>query len=90
MNEQTESTEPEAVAPKGKKTERLVLYRAEDGSWVETTTYLASSQNAAISAHLDTQDEEVREQERTWVAVPTRSWKPVPVGVETQTKLKFG
>ena len=88
MNEQPESTTEPAAAEKPKKqaTERIVLMLDGSGMWAELGLAVAVSQEKAIEAVLEGRPEK----EGTFVAPPTRSWRPIPVSEELQSKLKFG
>lgn len=68
-------------------TEYLILTAPTVGTkdWREQTTISARGAQAAIRSFL----EGVTEPEGVYVAVPARSWKPVQVKTEQQTKLKF-
>lgn len=87
MNEQPESTEAApAEKPKKQATERIVLMLDGSGMWAEIGRAVAVNQEKAIEAVLEGR----AEKEGTFVAPPTRSWKPIPVEEELQSKLKFG
>ena len=68
-------------------TEYVVLsFNEIEGNWSQRTTELASSSNAAIRKYLETVPGAANSE---FVAVPTRSWKPVAVKTETKTQLRF-
>lgn len=84
-----ETTALEAEKKKAKATERHIFREADGGGMWEgpLATNLATSYTAAISAYVNALD---GDKTGTYVAVPTSSWHPLPVGVEVQEKLKFG
>ena len=66
-------------------TSYVVLRRdVEGGRWSEVATVDASNATTAIR-HIAAKDAATA----VYVAVPTRSWRPVTVKVETQTVLKL-
>lgn len=75
-------------------TEYLVLRKSTaDHSWKESGRYEARSASSAIRQHLEgSPSVEGNASDReagTFVAVPSRSFAPVTVKVETKTALKF-
>lgn len=63
-------------------TEYLILSKTTN-SWAEQTTVHASSAKAAVRGWLAGSTDP----DGTYVAVPARSWQPVIVKTETQTKI---
>ncbi len=55
---------------------------SDDWTWVNTVS--ARSARAAIAAHLS-----VKNEGGVFVAIPSRSFRPVTVKVETKTALRF-
>lgn len=67
-------------------TEYVILFKREDGGWQELDKRIpARSGQSAIRALLS----ESSHPDSEWVAVPSRSFQPVTVKVETKTALKF-
>lgn len=80
-----EITPPPATTPNAEPatmTEYLVLVGDRD-LWKQVAAVRARSATAAIRDHIALSGAT----EGTYVAVPARSWQPVTVKVETQTKL---
>lgn len=71
------------MAPETQATEYVILVET-GGSWTVNGTATASSASAAIRKFLDGKTEV----DGIFVAIPTRSWKPVPV--KTRIALDFG
>lgn len=67
-------------------TDYLILKSVEGGTWEVVGSTEARSARSAIRSRVDGKAET---QEGTYVAVPSRSWQPVKVAVETKTALKF-
>ncbi len=75
--------DPEPATAK-QATAYLVLSKDADKDWwIKVGSYTAASAKAAISAHVKANDAKAG----TFVAVPERSWKPLTLLVETQTKI---
>ncbi len=64
-------------------TEYRVLYESEHG-WVEIDTRPAASAEAAIRAGTEERGSGGR-----FVAIPSRSWRPVKVRIETSRHVRF-
>jgi hypothetical protein len=60
----------------------------EEPTWLWAATVDARSAHAAIRSYLGEDDPSVTAHH--YVAVPTRSWRPVSVTVQTETKIKIG
>ena len=69
-------------------TQYLVLSRNGGGPWSEKARVEARSAQAAIRSLIEKGEAEAVTHEHFW-AVPTRSYKPVTVQVETKTQLHF-
>ncbi len=63
----------------------FVLVYNNEGAWKSAATIEASSAETAIRIHCKTLDEPGG----VYVAVPSRSWRPVTVKAETTTVLKL-
>lgn len=89
MSEGAQAAAAPATPAAGKKqTEYLVLALGDEGGhWLEKKKVKARSPRAAVSAIMAELGPTA--QGGTFVAVPTRSWEPVTVKTETQTKLVF-
>ena len=87
------SGEPAIEAPKptGKKATKLTSYHVfrlvGDSAGLVMRDISATSALQAIRAHLV--DKVPGEGSETYVAVPSRSWKPVTVAVKQQTVISF-
>ena len=82
----------------------IVLEQVADDTWKVVDKVSATGQRAAISevaqkpvaveAAPDGTEHELVEStgpvKRMFVAVPSRSWKPIPAAFETKTQLKLG
>ena len=76
--------EPKPEQKKAATTDYLILSRAAvGGPWTEQKTVSASSAKAAVRGWLAGSTDP----DGTYVAVPARSWQPVTVKTETQTKI---
>lgn len=76
---------PDPPAEAAAATEYLILAQDKTGYWTEQKKIKARGSNAALREWL----KGTTAVEGTYVAVPSRSWKPVTVSTETQTKLTF-
>lgn len=77
---------PEPTSPQKKPSLTTYLVLGKDAArdiWVPVKTYDARSAREAIFAAAKEQKTETG----TYVAVPARSWQPLTVKTETQTKL---
>ena len=59
------------------------------GAWVHVGTVEARGASSALREHLRVDEINGETADGEFVAVPTRSFKPVTVKVETKTALKF-
>jgi hypothetical protein len=77
---------PAPVERTAQETEYVILSRDEPaGSWKEQTKVKAQSSTSAIRKWIDG----APDPSGTYIAVPARSWHPVTVETETQTRVKF-
>ena len=85
--DQAAEAQQEAGEPPAKQsTSYLVLSKDADKDWwILVGSYVAASAKAAVSAHVKDKDAKAG----TFVAVPERSWKPLTLAVETETKVKL-
>lgn len=84
----TEEQPAESTTETEPRTTWYVILEQHGNQWTEVDRRIsAASGPAAVSAYLKTLPPE--EQAGTYEPVPVRSWKPITVEVETQTKLKF-
>jgi hypothetical protein len=82
---ETTVVEPESKKKTTKATEYHIFKLDGSGLWEgPKATVMGTTGKAAVAAYLKTAEEE-----GTYVPVPTRSWNPITVEVETQTKLKL-
>ena len=71
-------------------TDYLILRSVQGGTWEVIGSMEARSARSAIRERIDGAGQSSEHAgEGTYVAVPSRSWQPVKVAVETKTALKF-
>ena len=75
-----------ADAAKDQAATEYVILSKTGQSWVEQATVTARSAKAAVREWLD---QGADKPEGVYVAVPARSWQPITVKTETQTKIKL-
>lgn len=82
-----EAGTPPAQEPAAKQsTSYVVLAKDADKDWwAAQGNYTAASAKAAVAAHVKAKDARAG----TFIAVPERSWKPLTLAVETETKVKL-
>lgn len=83
---EVEPEEEETPEQRSSTREYVVLVKSQDKekAWVEIGRETAASTEAALKAL-----GEALEDGRSYVAVPARSWNPVPVSIKTTTTINF-
>ncbi len=88
MSEVAASGEPAPAdeTPEKQSTDYFVFSKDADNDWwIAAGSYTAASAKAAVSTHVKEKDAKAG----TFVAVPQRSWRPLTLAVETETKVKL-
>lgn len=85
MPGETAPPAPEPAAEKQSTVYLVLTQAAENGPWTAISTYTAASAKAAVSLAVKDKDAKAG----TFVAVPARSWQPLTLSVETETKVKL-
>jgi hypothetical protein len=73
------------VKPKGEATTYMVLQRDQSGAWKELGQHKARTARGAIAAYANGKDDI----DGTFMAVPLRSWSPISVETQIESKLSF-
>lgn len=85
VGERADPPDAENTPAKAKQSTSYVVLSKDAGKWSEVGIYHAASQIAAVTAHIRETDAKAG----TFVAIPSRSWHPTTLAVETQTKIKL-